>query len=491
MGLYAWNCGVVYEGGFDRGMPNGQGRFSYPDGGSLQGTVRQGYCWGRAVQSKASGEVYTGEFEQDLRKGQGSVVFGDKELGLFFEGGFFNDRFEEEGKLFKKGDLIYSGGFMAGVYHGVGKKYYQNGDTYEGDFSLGLKHGEGLYTFKNGDTYTGGYKDGKRAGKGKFQFVNGISYEGGFENGVKNGYGELTIKDKFIFKGKFKNDKMGGEGELKYTHPIHPPLDTSSEISVREKFLLAPSNEYKTNSFKGTLTGTYKSPNSSSRGSAKTSTPGYHRVKGILTYSDGSVYEGSFYMGLRHGYGKYTGAYSEPYPSYGVDYEGEWENDLPHGKGSKTIKKITRPILKTKSNSKPDSKPVVSKPSPRSEVSSKQTVIESVFSEGLLSPSSPPLIICPDGSTFRGFSLPSQILDLLGPSKTAMGLESNQSQTKGVFTDINKVQYQGLWDANGMQGEGEEIYPDGSKFVGEYKNGKRKGKGTMYHANGKKTTKKY
>lgn len=35
-----------------------------------------------------------------------------------------------------------------------------------------------------------------------------------------------------------------------------------------------------------------------------------------------------------------------------------------------------------------------------------------------------------------------------------------------------------------QHGNGEFIFPDGSKFIGNWKNGLAHGKGTMYHANG-------
>ena len=51
-----------------------------------------------------------------------------------------------------------------------------------------------------------------------------------------------------------------------------------------------------------------------------------------MKYPDGSIYEGDFHEGKRHGTGKYT------YPN-GDTYEGEWHQGQKHGKGVFTFNK--------------------------------------------------------------------------------------------------------------------------------------------------------
>jgi hypothetical protein len=51
---------------------------------------------------------------------------------------------------------------------------------------------------------------------------------------------------------------------------------------------------------------------------------GVFNEKGTLTFSNGDVYEGEFKNGKRHGKGVYK---SEKF-----DFDGEWEEDLMHGK---------------------------------------------------------------------------------------------------------------------------------------------------------------
>jgi hypothetical protein len=52
--------------------------------------------------------------------------------------------------------------------------------------------------------------------------------------------------------------------------------------------------------------------------------------EGIYSWSDGSVYEGSWHEGLKHGWGKYT------WPN-GAQYKGEWSRGLLQVKGEHEV----------------------------------------------------------------------------------------------------------------------------------------------------------
>lgn len=56
-------------------------------------------------------------------------------------------------------------------------------------------------------------------------------------------------------------------------------------------------------------------------------------IKGKLSFKDGSVYDGSFREGLRHGKGKQT------FPN-GDEYTGEFKNDMLIGHGTRTYKTV-------------------------------------------------------------------------------------------------------------------------------------------------------
>ena len=59
----------------------------------------------------------------------------------------------------------------------------------------------------------------------------------------------------------------------------------------------------------------------------------------------------------------------------------------------------------------------------------------------------------------------------------------------GKGTNLFKgIKYVGEWKAGKFDGNGTMTYPNGMKYVGEFKNDKRHGKGTFILPNGKKFT---
>jgi hypothetical protein len=46
-----------------------------------------------------------------------------------------------------------------------------------------------------------------------------------------------------------------------------------------------------------------------------------------------------------------------------------------------------------------------------------------------------------------------------------------------IFSQDNKYKYEGNWEEDMKSGHGSETYPDGSHYIGEFKNNKKHGKG--------------
>ena len=100
---------------------------------------------------------------------------------------------------------VYEGEFKDDLMNGNGKLYIVGKGTYEGKFVNGKKVGKGTYTFTNGDSYTGEWLDDKMEGEGKYTFANGDVYSGNFSNNMFNGYGTYT-KDGRQYTGTWKNN---------------------------------------------------------------------------------------------------------------------------------------------------------------------------------------------------------------------------------------------------------------------------------------------
>jgi hypothetical protein len=131
-------------------------------------------------------EFYIGEFEKNLKHGQGVLVLitGEKFQGYF--------------KYDKK--------------HGHGRCIYSNGDVYEGEWNLGLRSGNGNLHCINGFKYSGQWVNDKYHGKGQESWPDGSLFLGYFESGSKHGYGEFFWSDRSCYKGEFFNGFIHGHG---------------------------------------------------------------------------------------------------------------------------------------------------------------------------------------------------------------------------------------------------------------------------------------
>uniref|UniRef100_A0A0G4H3Z3 MORN repeat-containing protein 5 n=1 Tax=Chromera velia CCMP2878 TaxID=1169474 RepID=A0A0G4H3Z3_9ALVE len=90
---------------------------------------------GKGTTRYAEGDVYTGEWRDDKRRGKGTVTY-----------------------VSAKGSVVeekYEGDWVNGKMHGHGKYIYADGGVYEGDWYDGKMHGKGTYVFPNGNVYEG------------------------------------------------------------------------------------------------------------------------------------------------------------------------------------------------------------------------------------------------------------------------------------------------------------------------------------------------
>ena len=202
-------------------------------------------------------------------------------------------------------------------------KSFKGWGKYVGDWNNGKRHGNGTFTTSDGSSYTGQFKDGLEHGSGTYSGTSGTRYEGEWGQGKYHGEGVLITSDGYQVHGEFRKGKLW----------IGVKCDESgSEI---EKI-------YRGDSYDG------ETENNVPHG------------KGILTSENGDKYEGYFVRGEKNGGGRlttregnseYIGTFSKGKRSgQGVEfstsavgtwkYEGEFENDKPHGLGTETCQEI-------------------------------------------------------------------------------------------------------------------------------------------------------
>src|SRR5574344_1207557 len=59
---------------------------------------------------------------------------------------------------------VYVGDWTNDIQNGKGIYKFQNGDVYEGDYVQGERTGEGIFKYENGDRYTGHFLEGNKDG---------------------------------------------------------------------------------------------------------------------------------------------------------------------------------------------------------------------------------------------------------------------------------------------------------------------------------------
>lgn len=94
--------------------------------------------------------------------GQLFLPNGDVFEGVFEEG----RRADGEAKITYSTGEIYEGEFVDEVPHGKGTCKFTDGSVYSGQWSQGLMQGNGSLTFSNGAVYNGEFRACKRAGRG-------------------------------------------------------------------------------------------------------------------------------------------------------------------------------------------------------------------------------------------------------------------------------------------------------------------------------------
>jgi len=180
-----------YEGEIKNGLPNGQGTYTFTNGGKYDGEWKNGEPNGQGITTFPDGGNYIGEYKNEKRNGQGTHTWSDGRK--------------------------YVGDYKDGVRHGHGTFTLPDGFKYEGEWKDGKQNGQGTETFPDGRKYVGKYKDGKQYGQGTETFPDGRKYEGQWKNGERNDLGTHTWSDGRKYVGDYKDGVKHGQGS--YTFP--------------------------------------------------------------------------------------------------------------------------------------------------------------------------------------------------------------------------------------------------------------------------------
>lgn len=143
----------------------------FRSGAKAEGNWQNGKLNGLATMWYPNGDIYIGEWIDNLKCGKGTYIMCNGQQK--YEGEFFND-----------------------IPHGKGTMVYENGDIYIGMFKEKLKDGFGVMSYTDlsyiliikyflENKYEGEFKRDERTGKGKMIYSNGDIYEGDWLNDQK------------------------------------------------------------------------------------------------------------------------------------------------------------------------------------------------------------------------------------------------------------------------------------------------------------------
>ncbi|KAH3731828.1 phosphatidylinositol-4-phosphate 5-kinase [Pelomyxa schiedti] len=179
--LVTKECEMEGWGVLRRKVPRGAGS----GGGEIMVTVYEGeweankwHGWG-TWRSPMTGDIYCGQFDQQVRCGKGSMLFG----GEGDKGG------------------MYVGEWRDDMFHGRGVRIWGDGTRYEGDWVCGKEHGKGTKTWAcDGTSFVGVWEMGVMK-SGMQRWPNGDEFSGTFTS-VSDGGGSSTRPKDLERRGK-------------------------------------------------------------------------------------------------------------------------------------------------------------------------------------------------------------------------------------------------------------------------------------------------
>ncbi len=430
-----------------------------------------------------------------------------------------------------------------GEITGIGTLTCKNGDKYNGDFEKGQII-SGTLTYKNGDKYEGNFKNWKFDGKGKVTYLNGY-YISNFVNGIRHGKCAVydvngTVYDYYYENGKLRDEKnieiIDGDlvngsckitifnSEKKINRTIEGTIKNGIIDTGKNKFVLNNGDKYRGNDYEnhtvnGKLNGIckiiYKNDAKHINRTIKADfIDGKPEEESSITFGEGDkycsvdndiiniVYKNDFDPNIIYKINeenwKLTGK-GTLINKYGDNYEGEFEDGKPNGKGEFIWKNdyIYRSYEGEFEDGKPNGKGEFIY------IGHNKKYVGDV-KDG--KPNGKGKYICYDEQGKIGYIKEGEFKD--GDFKQGtrtnyengkkLKVEEGEFDEKGdlfgekcrkVYYDDkeNKLKVEEGNFINGeLDGKGTFVYVNGNKYVGEFKDGKRNGQGTLIYADGSK-----
>ncbi|XP_063171140.1 radial spoke head 10 homolog B2-like [Candoia aspera] len=218
-GTYTWIDGVQYEGTFVKNLQMNHGSYKWPDGSMYEGEVKNGIRHGFGMYKCGTHPVsYIGHWVEGKRHGKGTIYYSEAGSS-WYEGDFVNNIKSGWGIRCYKSGNIYEGQWERDLRHGEGRmRWLTSNQEYTGKWVNGTQHGSGTHTwylkripgsqYPLRNEYMGDFVNGDRHGHGKFFFASGAMYDGEWVLNKKHGRGKLVFKNGRVYEGEFNYDHV-------------------------------------------------------------------------------------------------------------------------------------------------------------------------------------------------------------------------------------------------------------------------------------------
>nr|XP_020471526.1 radial spoke head 10 homolog B2 isoform X3 [Monopterus albus] len=144
-------------------------------------------------------------------------VYYNQDKTSWYKGDWVTNNIEGWGVRRYPSGNVYSGEWKNNRKHGEGTMRWRT-QQYVGKWVDGVQHGQGTHVwilrraagsqYSQSNQYTGDFVQGQRHGQGTFHYAGGAIYEGEWKNNKKHGKSKFTFKDGHIFEGEFVDDQM-------------------------------------------------------------------------------------------------------------------------------------------------------------------------------------------------------------------------------------------------------------------------------------------
>jgi hypothetical protein len=285
-GLWRSSTGDQYDGNFNKnGLFHKKGKYSWADGESYDGDWECGVRHGYGTYFHSDGSVYQGEFKNNKENGQGKKIWRG--------GGSKKDSWKDDAENEMKDIEMNFENKDA-----ESKELENESDDNEKKVLTRLKSKKRKQCKYK--TYFGQWKNGKMNGTGKLNFAaSGSWFDGLFVDDMRNGRGTMHWSNGYMYVGEWQNDKMHGRGVIK---------NTVSAFGFNDGMII----------YDGFFKDGLK-----------------HGDDCIEHFQDKSTYKGQYKNNKPWGYGCWLGPELRPYASIvrRESYQGEFKNGMKDGDG--------------------------------------------------------------------------------------------------------------------------------------------------------------